>query len=592
MALDFKQKLLQEAAEDFKRGALDEAEKKCLNILARDAYQVATMNLLAGILCKKGRHEDALEYMKQVTNLVPTVPEFQVNCGDIFMDIGQPAAADSYYQRAIQLRPAYPRAWFQRGVALSRLKQVPEAKKCFEQVLQLDPRNVSSLLQLTAIARDEKRAEDQLALADAILKIDPANVEAHRHRAMALSLQGMISECLAEFRVCLQLAPNPFVHSTFLLNLCYDHNTSPEEVLAEHVAWAKLYAVTPTDSVLTFDRDRSGDRCLRIGYVSADFREHAVSRFLKQVIAHHDPSLVKVYAYYSRSERDEITDWYQSHVGAWRDISALSDVQTAEAIRADGIDILVDLCGHTDGHRLQMFALRPAPIQATWLAYPNTTGLSQIDYLISDPMIDPVDHPTPGSETIWRLPGAFSVFDEPAASLPVNDLPALRNGFITFGSFQTLPKLNDAVLDLWSEALHAVPTAKLLIFRSALSNRAKSELGRRFEERSIGGDRLIFEQRRPPSGNHMEMYHHIDVHLDSFPWNGHTTTCEALWMGVPTLTLRGDRHSARMSASMLSRLGLESWIAESRAEFVEKAVGIARQLDELATFASFIYVIG
>jgi predicted O-linked N-acetylglucosamine transferase (SPINDLY family) len=577
------QKKLQSAAANFQSGNLMESEALCRGILQRDPWNVGAMNILAGVLRQTLRRAEALEIMNKIVKLAPQVPEVHVNYGDLLLENGVPAEAEASYRRALSLRPGYLRARLHCGLSLERQNKKSEAIQCFEQVVQIDPRNLQAIVRLADNARESRQTAAQARWSELALSIDPDNVEARKIRASAFYNEGRFPEAIAEFRKVLQKSPLDVTsHSALLLALNYDPETSPQALLEEHRMWERNIVVPIYAEQRPWSNDRPVRTPLRIGYVSPDFKEHAVSRFFKPVLLQHDPSQVTVYGYFTGREPDQETVWYKSQFPHWRDISFVSRDQAAEIIRGDAIDILVDLAGHTGNNRLDVFALRPAPLQLTWLGYPSTTGMRVFEYLISDNTIDPVELPTSTVEKIWRLPETFCVFAPPPNTPPVSVLPAIENGFLTFGSLHNLLKLNDRVLDLWCDVLKAIPTSKLLIYRSSLVPYAQAELRNRIRARGLSDDRFRLEFEKPKSGTHFEVYQQIDVHLDSFPWNGHTTTCEALWMGVPTLSLLGNRHAGRMSASMLKRVGLNSYVAVSIPEFVNKAGTIANDIASLS----------
>ena len=315
----------------------------------------------------------------------------------------------------------------------------------------------------------------------------------------------------------------------------YDPEADLDAVFAEHVRWGRLH--TPTTSPAPFENDRDPERKLRVGYVSPDLRFHALTRYFEPVLAHHDPSQVEVYCYAEVVHPDEVTLRLKEHAHGWRSTCGLSDVQVAEMIRADGIDILVDLAGHTAGTRLRIFGLKPAPVQASWLGYLNTTGLATVDYRITDEILDPSGESTLGTEELVRLPHGFCCFAPPKNAPALSPLPALTRGYLTFGSLHNLFKLNAQVFDLWSRLLRALPKARLLMFRDTLSGTARSAYVQEFVQRGIEAERLDF-RRAADVRTYMDIYEEIDVCLDVFPWSGGVITCESLWMGVPVMSLR------------------------------------------------------
>jgi protein O-GlcNAc transferase len=578
--------LLQSAAAKFKAGQMGEAESLCRKVLQQDAWNIAAMNLLAGVLRQTQRLAEATATMQQVVNLAPNIPEFRVNYGDLLMESQQPDEAEKQYRQAVTLKPKYTKGWFQLGLAAEKAKRKKDAEQFFRRVIELDPCQVGALIRLAEIAREQSRHSDLLRYAEAILRIDPQNMMGRRFRAGSLFNQGHFLEAIQDLRNVLEECPREVaLRGALMMSLNYDPDISAAALRQEHELSSSLLFDAITVSVPTrahLQIDRTPDRVLHIGYVSPDFKEHAVTRFLKPVIAHHDHTRFAIHLYFTEEKPDAETAWYQAHCDAWREILSLSTAQAATLVRQDQIDILIDLAGYTGASRLDVFACRPAPVQVTWLGYPSTTGMKTIDYLLSDHIVDPPDCPSDMTETLWRLPHAFTTFQPPANAPEVAESPARKNGYLTFGSTHGLAKLNNRVLDLWCAVLRSIPDSRLLLYRGALLPATHAAYRERFRQRGIADERLLLEYKLPASGTHLSVYHNMDVLLDCLPWNGHTTTCEALWMGVPTLTLLGDRHAGRMSASMLHAVELDDFIARTPEEFMTTAARCASDLPALA----------
>ncbi|MBV8169215.1 MAG: hypothetical protein JO021_20650, partial [Alphaproteobacteria bacterium] len=371
------------------------------------------------------------------------------------------------------------------------------------------------------------------------------------------------------------------VRSSVLMLLNYDPAQTPETLLAAHRAYEAALPPLPAPAVHTNPRDP--ERPLRIGYVSADFCAHPVGYFVLPVLAAHDPQRVVVHGYSGRLVEDDVTARLRGHVPVWRSTVGVDDGALAAQIRADGIDILVDLAGHTAGNRLSAFARKPAPIQVTWLGYPATTGLSAIDHRLSDGFADPPDADAHGTETLVRLPEGFHCY-VPAEDAPdVVPPPARAQGHITFGSFNNLSKVNPRVIAAWGRVLAAVPNSRMLVKARPLADpdtRARTQA--LFAQAGVAPERVDLVATASSWRDHMAQYGQVDVALDTFPYNGTTTTCDALWMGVPVIALRGDRHAGRVGVSLLNHVGLPELIAETLDDYVVKAAALAGDLDRLA----------
>jgi predicted O-linked N-acetylglucosamine transferase (SPINDLY family) len=369
--------------------------------------------------------------------------------------------------------------------------------------------------------------------------------------------------------------------------LNYDGHLSAATLFDAHRALDERYgrAVFRPDA---HANDRGAERRLRVGYVSPDFRSHSVAHFLEPLLRRHDRNAVEVFCYAEVNWPDARTECFKQLADHWLLTVGMSDEEVAERIRRDRIDILVDLAGHTaSGHaaksRLLVFARKPAPVQMTWLGYPNTTGLKAIDYRMVDEVTDPVGEADAfASETLVRLSGGFLCYggdDGPPAPGPV---PSLTTGTVTFGSFNSPPKLSPATLDAWAQVLARLPEARLLLKGKPFADAATRALYHdRLAERGVGPERVELAPWLPEQA-HLALYDRLDIALDPFPYNGTTTTCQALWMGVPVVALRGDRHASRVGASLLTQIGLPELIADSIGAYVEIAVALAGDPARLA----------
>jgi predicted O-linked N-acetylglucosamine transferase (SPINDLY family) len=321
---------------------------------------------------------------------------------------------------------------------------------------------------------------------------------------------------------------------------------------------------------------------LRVGYVSPDFRTHSVAYFLDPLFQNHDTNVFDVYCYSDVSVPDVTTRRLRNNVKIWRDTSSLGSSELVRLIRGDGIDLLVDLSGHTAGNRLMAFAEKPAPVQVTWLGYPDTTGLDVMDYRITDLYADPVGSEKYYSEHLVRLEGCFLCYEPPGEAPAVVVNPAAASRSLTFGSFNNRAKINCDVIKLWADILRKLPHARLLIKNPGLTDKAVcADLRGQFIRRGIEAERVVLKGVSATTVEHLEEYHNIDIALDTFPYNGTTTTCEALWMGVPVLTLSGGCHAGRVGRSLLSAVGLDDWVAETEKEYVDHAVAYANSPDAL-----------
>ncbi len=515
------------------------------------------------------RHAAAEDAYRQATRHDPFAPEAWAGLAAACNAQGKLDEATAHYRRALELRPQDPRTHNSLGIVYAKQLRHALAEAHFRAAIDLNPdyakahnnlgNSLSEQGNLDAAAV-AFRAAERLGFRDPTLYCNLAIVD---------SRLGFLDRAKEQFGQALALDPaNQTAQSALLFLKNYDPDADLDALFAEHKKWgaARFSALSPPPQ-----GGRGQNGALRIGYVSPDFRNHPVGRFIEPVLAAHDPRRVEVFCYDEAPfPPDAVTVRLRARCANWRITRGQTDEQLAQQIQTDRIDVLIDLAGHTANNRLAVFARRPAPVQVTYLGYPNTTGLPAIDYVIVDPVTLPEGDPVRFVEKPFRLPGGFSCFAPPDAP-PVNDLPAGKNGFVTFLSAHGLIKLNRAVLDLWAALVKAVPNARLRIVRDMLTSDAQAYFRNEFRRRGVPDARVDLIQ--PPLGAaaYFEVYHHADLSLDAFPWTGHTTCCESLWMGVPTISLRGKTHAGRMVASVLTHAGLPDWIADTPEQYVQLA---------------------
>jgi len=468
------------------------------------------------------------------------------------------------------------------GLCHANSGKLGEAAECFRQILRLAPDSAPALMNLGNLEMSRANPEDALLHYEAALKHAAADPALLNNLGMAYRATAQVDAAIACFRRALSIAPLFCdAHENLLYCMQLLPAYGPEEVYSEHRRWAELHETPLREKTPPHANDRDPHRCLRIAYVSPDFRRHAVAKFIEPVLARHDHERFQVHCYHNAGASDAVTDRIREHADLWRDVAGLSDESLAGLIRADGIDILVDLAGHMRGGRLLCFARKPAPLQLTYLGHGNTTGLRGMDFRITDALADP-----PGvaeafhSERLLRLPRTQWCFRPDAEALHPGALLALSRGYITFGSFNNLWKINDAVIGAWSRILVRVPESKLLII-GIPGNSTRQRLEAAFAGQGVDPSRLSL--LAPVSdAEFWRLRHEIDVALDPFPYNGVTSTCEALYAGTPLATLAGSYGQSRTAASLLTAVGLADLVARTEQEYLEINVRLARDLPRLA----------
>ncbi|MFT3869106.1 MAG: tetratricopeptide repeat protein [Nibricoccus sp.] len=543
------------------------------------ASAVAPKN--AGILLNRGlslralgRTDEALADFNQAVGLDPSQAEAHHQLGNLFKSLNRYTEATASLRRASELAPKNAAIWLNLGVALLTQSGRDEAIACFQKAIALEPGRAEAHNILGSALLDAGRSSEARVQLEKALQLKPAYSAPHDNLGRLFRAQGRAVEALAEFRKALAGQANAGTHSNLVYALNFVPDLPAAEIFAEHKRWAEIYAEPLKSKQIPLENDFEPARRLRIGYVSPDFIHHAVSYFIEPVLTAHNRAQVEIFCYSNVAGPDQVTQRLRALSDHWRDIAPLGDEQVAELIRSDKIDILVDLAGHTARNRLLVFARKPAPVQVTWIGYPNTTGLDAVDWRLTDAISDPPGETEPFySEKLVRLPGPFSVYRPSDDAPPVAPPPALKNGCATFGSFNHFAKISPQVLALWARLLARLPGTRLFMKARGLADpETAGRVRETFASQGVSPDRLELRSDELSVVDHLNLYHGVDIALDTFPYNGTTTTCEALWMGVPVVALAGQTHVARVSASLLTHLGRSEWIGHSEDDYLEKCI--------------------
>ena len=566
--------LNQQAFERLRSGDLAEAEKLSRQVIEQFPDNAPALHCLGIIAQKVGRHPEAASLFTRAIESNPKNADFHYNFSVSLAALRQIDRAIHELREAIRLWPDLAPAHMNLGVFLMGQGQYEEAQHSLQRAAALDPNSPAPHLNLARLLRMRGTldgAETELRLA---ITAAPGFASAWNMLGSCLRELGRIPEAIDAFRIAVTREPqSQEAHSNLCYALYYDPSVTPVAILREHRAWAQKFADPITEAAPPHEKSRPADAALRIGYVSADFRGHCQTLFTLPLFSHHDRSNFEIFCYSGAGEGDEFTQRLRGVVDRWRDINAMSDEAAAEQIRNDRIDILVDLTLHMTGNRLPLFARKAAPVQVTWLGYPGTTGLKAIDYRLSDPHLDP-----PGSgdesysERTYRLPETFWCYQSFSDQPSVSDLPARRNGVITFGCLNSFAKVSQPTLELWAAVLASVKGSRLLA-RVPRGN-SRKRVADFLSSRGIQLDRIGFAERQPHM-QYLQLYQHIDISLDTLPYPGHTTSIDSLWMGVPVITLAGQTAVSRGGASILSNAGLPDLVATSPEHYVRIAAKLA-----------------
>jgi predicted O-linked N-acetylglucosamine transferase (SPINDLY family) len=562
------------AAELHRAGRLAEAETIYRQVLARDPYHVEALRFLGTMAAQVGRPADAVELLGRAVSANPQDAAAAGDLGTALQSCGRMEEAVAAYREALRLQPAFANAHDNLGIALQRCGQIDEAIAAHRRALEIDPGHGEAHVHLGNALLEKGDVDGAIDACRSALDLDPHLSTAFQNLASALAQAGCSEEGIECQQRAIALAGNDSaLESARLFGLHYLPESSPERLLAEHRDWGRRWSRAVEGKIEPHQNTPDPERVLRIGYVSPDLRDHVVGRNLLPLIRNHDWKNFEIFAYAANFHRDPVADELRASCRGWRSILGVADERAAAMIREDRIDILVDLALHSARNRLLLFARKPAPVQTTYLGYCSTTGLEAMDFRLSDPYLDPLNSNLRCyTEKTVRLPRTYWCYEPFGPTPPVVDRPAAVPGPI-LGSLNNFAKVSNAALDLWSEVLAEVPGSRFLLH--APPGRSRERVRQCFARRGVAGDRLEFVGKAPWEG-YVSTLQRMDLALDPFPWGGGITTCDALWMGVPIVTLSGRTAVGRGGRSILSNIGLSELVAETPDEYVKIASALAR----------------
>lgn len=534
-----------------------------------------------------GRLDHAIASYQRATELVPGFAEAHNNLGKALKDAGQMHAAVDCFRRALKAREAYPEAYNNLGNVLKDLGQTDEALVSYRRALEIKPDYAVAHNNLSYLLSELRQYDDAVAGFHQALELEPNLVEAHYNLGVALGGQGHLDAEVESYKKALALRPD---YAEAYTNLLFIQGYRGAISTTEYLALARGFetaCVPPQHRQAargrTFTRLPGSAKRLRIAYVSGDYRQHPVSYFIEQLFAQHDRIRIELFAYSTNAVRDTVTTRLERLVEHWVPAAGIPDEALRDRIEADGIDVLIDLSGHTAHNRLGVFALRAAPVQAHYLGYFASTGLTEMDYFIGDNTLTPPGTDSHFSEQVWRLPRVRASYTGKAEA-PLPDWQPASDGGLWLGSFNELGKINASTLSLWARLLNALPEARLLLKTKELGDPGnRRRILEALASHGVLAERVELQDSSitPSWPEHMAYYNRLDIALDPVgAHGGYTTTCDALWMGVPVIALEGERMALRMGASIVRALGHPEWVARSEMDYLDKAVALARDVEQ------------
>ena len=591
------QEVYASALEHHRAGRRSETETLCRELISQRPDIAEFHNLLGVSLQGQSRVNEAIECYRAAAKLRPQFAAAHYNLGTLLRVRGHVDESILELKQATVLDPDFFAAWNNLGNAYEDRLDFALAADAYRQAMRLEPKSAQTNFNLANALRDMADPDGAIAAYQKAIELKSDYVEAQHNLAAVLKDTGRLDEAIQIWQRLLESHPDPFIESNYIYSLHFDPDYDAKKLYQAHARWNQRYAGALAPQMPVFPNARDPNRGstpstnsvqagspqgrLRIGYVSPDLREHPVGRFLHSLLSHHDRGNFEIFCYTDLQHADALTARLKSHTDIWRSTVGLSDEQLAQLVRQDRIDILVDLTMHMRGSRLLAFARKPAPVQVTYLAYCGTTGLETMDYRLTDAYLDPVgSDESVYSEKSVRL-RSYWCYEAPSDSPAVEMPPCLKSGTITFGCLNNFNKITPATLDVWARVMQVVPNSRLILYSSPGSHRQRT--CEQVARNNINANRLEFVPLMRLN-EYLAQYHQIDIALDPFPYPGGTTTCDALWMGVPVITLAGQTAVSRAGVSILSNVGLSELVARTTEEYVEAAAALAvdpRRLAEL-----------
>lgn len=538
-------------------------------------------NNLGLSLHRTQQYSDAIAQFHQAIQLQPNYAEAYNNLAASLQAVGALAEAEAMARKSIAINPLCASSYNNLGNLLQETGRLEEAEDMLKKALEINSGLPDAYNNLGNLYQGRKKYGEAYLYYQRAVELNPNDPNSWSNLGTVSQALGEFHQAIACYQKALEIDPHYHnAHSNLLFALNYLSENAPEKDFELAVRYGESVA-EKASRFTQWNCERSPSR-LRVGIVSGDMLSHPVGYFLENVVKEINPESIELFAYATHHQEDALTERIRPRFAQWRSIYGIPDPVVASLIHDDAVHILIDLSGHTAFNRLAMFAYKAAPVQASWLGYFATTGVKEIDYLIADPWTLPVSEEPFFTEKIWRLPETRLCFTPPDAFVETSQLPALTNGYITFGCFNNLGKLNDEVVKTWAEILLATPTNRLMLKAPQLLEPATQEKTKmRFAQYGVNPDRLILEG---PSSRteYLKKYHLIDIALDPFPFTGGTTSAETLWMGVPVLTLTGDRFIGRQGVGLMENAGLHAWVAKDKKSYIELAIQHSTAITELA----------
>ena len=575
------EKTLDLAVQNHKKNNFQVAENLYKEVLEINPNHFESIFLLGTLSIAIKNFDRAIQLLNQAILIQPDHAQSHNNLGVVFKELGEIQKAMSCYEKAINIQPNYADAHNNLGVVFRELGEVQKAISCYQKAISIQPDYADAHYNLGNVLDKLNKHQEAIICYEKVIQINPNYVAAHYNQGNALKELGEFKKAISCYQKAINSKHNYApAYNNMLFTLLYLEKTDSKYYLSKTKEFRSSLKPINNDLLLKYQFNIKPKK-LRIGFVSGDFREHPVGFFLLDTLNHLKNNDLELIAYSNSQIEDSLSIKLKSHFTIWHEIASQSNMNVINKIRKDGIHVLVDLSGHSEKNRLPIFINKPAPVQVSWVGYPGSTGIPEIDYLIGDPFVTPENMNGHFTEKIFRLPNIWVCFTAPDFDVQISDLPVIKNGYVTFGSFNHLSKINDEVISLWSKILKSIPNSKIFLKTKQLNNSyLKEKIISKFKENGINLNSIILEEGTSRS-KLLNSYNKVDIALDPFPYSGGVTSLEAIWMGVPVLTKKGFKFASRTTESIIHNSGMSDWVANDENEYVKKAIKFSTNLELL-----------
>jgi len=570
------------AFQNHKKNNFKIAENLYKKILKTDPNHFESIFLLGSLSAQTKNFNEAKQLLEKAIQINPDYADAHNNFGNVLIELGDYQKAMGCFQKTIEIQPNFTQAHSNLGIVLKELGDYQKAISCFQKAIEIQPNFAQAHNNLGTAFKELEEYQKAMNCYQEAIKIEPNNADAHYNLGIVFKELGEYQKAIICNEKAINLKPDYVrAYSNMMLTSLLLEKVDPKDYLAKTKKFRLSLKPINSDLLLKYKFDNRPEK-LKIGFVSGDFQQHPVGFFLLDTLKNLKDKNLELIAYSNSQKKDSLSVKLKSHFTNWREITNQSDKKVVNQIREDGIHILFDLSGYSAKNRLPIFINKPAPIQISWAGFLASTGIPEVDYIIGDPYVTPKDNANHFAEKIFCLPNIWCCFSVPEFEVKINEPPAIKNRYITFGCFNNLSKINNEVIALWSKILKAIPKSKIFLKTKQLNDPyVKEKIMNYFKKNNINSNLLILEGSSPRNVL-LDTYNKVDIALDPFPYSGGTTSFESTWMSTPVLTKKGTTFVSRTTGSINHNCGMSDWIASDENEYVKKAIKFSANFEQLS----------